>query len=376
MYVIGSLAVGGAERQLVMLASALAARGLPVSVFVLEGGGPLEADLARAGVAVVHGGYDSRASFAGKLIRLARAQARLMVALLRNRPAALHAFLPFAGLLAVIAGKITRAPKIVVARRALGTHQDRHPYWRRVDRWVARHADVITANANAVAEDTVRRESVSPAKIRIIPNGIDCAKFDAAREERGATRSALGLGPDDVAFVCVANLIPYKGHRDLVEAFAIVARTEPRCRLFLVGADRGIGAALAAQAAELGISRHVTALGFRAEVAPLLSAMDLAVLASHEEGMSNALLEYLAAGLPVVATRVGGNSEILEGLPGCHLVPARDASSLAAALLDALRDVGDEAARQVRQETVTRRHSVNAMVAAHMELYGFTRGGS
>lgn len=369
LYVIGSLAIGGAERQLATLACQLAARGCPVAAFVLEGGGPLTADLDRAGVMVIDGGYDSGATFPGKLARLARAELRLVVALLQRRPTILHAFLPLAGLLAVVAGKVARTPRVLVARRALATHQDRHPYWRRVDRWVARHVDVITANALAVAVDTAQRDGVLLANIRVIPNGIDTGPFDAARPMRTSNRTRLGIGANDVAFVCVANLIPYKGHLDLLAAFALVIRVHPEARLFLVGADRGIGAALAGRASELKIASAVMQLGHRDDIPAILDAMDVAVLASHEEGMSNAILEYLAAGLPIVATRVGGTPEILEGLPGCHLVAREDPDSLAGAMMKALAEFEDSATRTVRRQSAARRFSIDAMVEKHLALY-------
>jgi len=149
-----------------------------------------------------------------------------------------------------------------------------------------------------------------------------------------------------------------------------VAQKRPQARLFLVGADRGIGASLQMQAADLAIRSRVTQLGHRDDIAALLGAMDLGVLASHEEGLPNAILEYLAAGLPVVATEVGGTAEALAGVPGCRLVAARDIEGLAAAMLDLLPEVSNRELSSVRRQSVTRRFSVDAMVQRHLELYG------
>jgi glycosyltransferase involved in cell wall biosynthesis len=319
---------------------------------------------------VIAGGYDSRVSFVGKLLRLARAEVRLVLALARRKVATVHAFLPLAGFLAVVAGKLTRTPQVIVARRALGTHQDRHPRWRAVDRWVARHADVITANAQAVAEDTARREGIPVAKIRVIPNGLDLSPFDPDAERRKSMRTQLALGDNDVAIVCVANLIAYKGHSDLIDAFAIVARNHADARLFLVGDDRGIGQSLHRRAREAGIASRIVHLGHRSDIPAVLNAMDIAVLASHEEGMSNAVIEYLAAGLPVVATNVGGTPEILDALPGCHLVPPSHPESLVTGMLDALAQFEDGTQRNVRRQSAARRFSVAAMVERHLTLYG------
>jgi glycosyltransferase involved in cell wall biosynthesis len=102
----------------------------------------------------------------------------------------------------------------------------------------------------------------------------------------------------------------------------------------------------------------------------LLSAMDLGVMSSHEEGFSNALLEKLAAGLPVVATNVGGNPEALEGMPDCILVQPQDPDDLARGLTAAIGNLGaDDQNRKIRQSLVRERYSVDAMVDAYERLY-------
>jgi glycosyltransferase involved in cell wall biosynthesis len=183
-------------------------------------------------------------------------------------------------------------------------------------------------------------------------------------------RGSLGLFDDQLAIVMVANLIPYKGHQDLIAAFAGVASEDPRLRLFLIGEDRGISSELSRDASERGVGDRVHFLGQRADVAPLLSAMDLGVMASHEEGSSNALLEKLAAGLPVVATDVGGNPEALADMPNCLLVRPQDPEDLARGLRLAIgRLSADEPNRATRRKLVRERYSVDAMVDAYEGLY-------
>lgn len=370
MLIIGSLDVGGAELQLVMLAAGLVARGYAVQVFALDADGPLRSQLQQAGATVVDGGYTTAVSLLQKLLGLSRALWRLWVRLLEWRPCVVHAFLPMAGLFAVVAGRLAFVPRIVVGRRALGTHQDRHPYWRSVDRIVSSLAHAITANSVAVARDTAARDGVALDKIVVIPNGIDTTCFASAAVERKAVRGQLDLRDDQVAIVCVANLIAYKGHLDLIDAFAIVRRAEPGSRLFLIGADRGEGAALNERMKVLGVADGVVELGYRSDVASLLAAMDIAVLPSHEEGLSNALLEYLAAGLPVVATAVGGNEEVVGGIPGCRLVPARAPTLLAEALIAGIRFDRGPSAGEARKQAVADRFSRDGMVARHLEVYG------
>ncbi len=125
-----------------------------------------------------------------------------------------------------------------------------------------------------------------------------------------------------------------------------------------------------AEAARLDIADRVTLMGQRGDVPALLSAMDLGVLASHEEGFSNALLEKLAVGLPVVATDVGGNPEALQDMPDCILVKPEDVHDLARGLTQAINTLGANGHnRKVRQRLVRDRYSVDAMIDAYERLY-------
>jgi glycosyltransferase involved in cell wall biosynthesis len=229
---------------------------------------------------------------------------------------------------------------------------------------------VITANSRAVASDTQARDGYDVLRIAVIPNGLDFNRLDEARHHRDETRSKLELSEADIAIAMVANLIPYKGHRELIEAFARVAADDPRLKLFLIGQDRGIEQDLIGDARRLGVADRVNLMGQRNDVPTLLTAMDLGVMSSHEEGFSNALLEKLAAGLPVVATNVGGNPEALEGMPDCILVEPQDADDLARGLAEAIGNLGaDDQSRKIRQSRVRERYSVDAMVDAYERLY-------
>lgn len=371
LFVLGSLAVGGTETQLALLAEGLTMRGWAVEIFLLEKSGALIERLEQAGVQVSDGGYATgRGPKIGKLVSVIGCELRLFWRALRSRPDVMHGFLPLANFMSALAARITFIPLLVTSKRALGNHQERLKVWKRLDRTANALSDVVTANSQAVARDTEARDNYDASRIVVIPNGLDFSRLDAAAGHRDEARDDLGLSSSDVAVVMVANLIHYKGHLDLIEAFARVASGDPRLKLFLIGQDRGVAKDLISRAAQLGVTDRINLLGSRDDVPRLLSAMDLGVLSSHEEGFSNALLEKLAAGLPVVATDAGGNREALAGMPDCVLVRPHDADDLARGLAEVIGSLGaDDRNRKIRQRSIHERYSVDAMVDAYERIY-------
>jgi glycosyltransferase involved in cell wall biosynthesis len=370
LFVIGSLGVGGAESQMAALMRGLADRDWRCELFALEPMGPLREVMESYGVVIHDGGYDCSGKRWRRVLQLVRALYRLISLSLRTKPDVLHAYLPLTNFLGALAGRMSGVGLVITSRRALGTHQDRHPLWKPFDRAANLLSHYVTANSRAVAADTIRRDGVDPKKLRLIFNGIDFEKFEKAAGKREMVRQAFGMGPADLGVVAVGNLISYKGHADLVSAWSDVVKAYPSARLFLVGEDRGIGDDLRRMAEELKISNQLALLGRRGDVAEVMAGMDVFVMPSHEEGFSNALLEAMASGLATVATEVGGNPEALEGGRLGILVPPRDPASLAAALKNLLAnrgarlEFGEHAKRAVREK-----YTVAAMVDAHVALY-------
>jgi glycosyltransferase involved in cell wall biosynthesis len=364
---VGSLTIGGTEKQLLMLAKGLKDRGWSVAIFALDASGILANEFKAADICVLDGGYRSSFSRPRKIATLLFCQIKLVAILVRNRPQVVQGFLPIVTFITSLAGFLTRVPLNVISKRALGTHQDRIPLLKWLDRAANGLADVITANSAAVADDTAGRDKYPRAKILVIPNGLDFAAINRSLALRERARNSLGIAADEIALVTVANLIPYKGHADLIRAFARVAH--PRLKLFLAGRDDGIGPTLGELAQSLGVSDRIVRLGQRSDVPFVLAAMDVGVMASDQEGLSNAVLEKLAIGLPVVATSAGGNREALEGMPGCILVRPHDPADLARGISSVihLHSSGDE--RDLRRKLARERYSVEKMIDAHERLY-------
>ena len=230
--------------------------------------------------------------------------------------------------------------------------------------------DRVLAPSGIILDALAAEGRVPAARCLAIPNGVDLERFrPAAPGEREALRRAAGLPAGALLIACVANLTPVKRHADLLDAFALVRQASPRAQLLLAGSGP-LEAELRAQAAALGIAACVHFLGPIQAVKETWRMADLAVLASSSEGLSNSLLEAQACGLAVVATKVGGNPDlVIEGHTGC-LVPPHDPSSLAAALLALANDPARRAefGAAARQRTVER-HAPARMVAAYDALY-------
>lgn len=224
---------------------------------------------------------------------------------------------------------------VVSSRRNIG-------YWH--NRWDLRKLRMLNsvtdwhlANSEAARRHTAEAERVDPARILVIPNAVDTDRFRPPRNGEAAAELPPGLLAGDPLIGCVANLRPVKGQDVLVRAFASIAGELPGARLVLIG-EGPEREPLQRLAASLDVAERVAFLGSREDVPRLLRRLDVGVLSSRSESFSNTLLEYLATGLPTVATRTGGSSELpLES--GCaRLVPPDDAEGLAKALLAVCRD--------------------------------------
>ncbi len=370
LVVVGALGVGGTENHLLQVLPRLAAHGIDIRVRALSGGGPIAGRLRAAGVAVTTpSDAPPPRALARRLVAGLRAWPSLLAMRRGWRPHVVHFFLSEPYLLGVWPFLGGTRIKRVMSRRSLNLYQRARPALARLEHWLHGRMDALVGNAQAVLADLVA-EGVPRAKLELIRNGIDLSRFAPDDAARRAKRAALGLAADEVAVVCVANLIAYKGHADLVDAIAALPAGSATARVFCAGRDDGIGAALRARAEQAGVAAKFVWLGPHDDVPGLLAAADIAVLASHEEGFPNAAIEAMAAGLPLAATRAGGIPEaVVEGVTGL-LVPPRDPAALAAALACL---IGDPALRaelgKAGRARATAEFGVDSCVAAYAALY-------
>jgi L-malate glycosyltransferase len=241
---------------------------------------------------------------------------------------------------------------------------------RGIFRLVNHRFDLVIAPARAILAQLVRSEGVEPQRTRCLPNGVDCKRFQPVNPaQRQALRAELGLPADGYLFACVARMVPVKRHCDLLDGFAVVARSFPQARLVLVG--RGpLEKDLRAQVARLDLVEQVIFLGEGRDMEHLWPLFDACLLTSSTEGLSNAILEAMASGLPTIATAVGGNPELIDSHRTGILVPPFSVEVLAEAMFELVSrpDHGRAMGRQARARA-ERDFSLPAMVDAYSGFY-------
>lgn len=360
-HVVENLERGGLERMVIDLVGAQRAAGHRCRVACLYEPGALARELESQGVEV-HACRKRGGADVGALRRLRE--------WLRVSPGAIvHTHNANAHYHMVAAGLGLPLSRTINTRHGMGAAQPRsRGEW--LYRRTMRRTDIVAAVCEA-ARLRFAQQGVRPRnRLLAVPNGIRVEAFASASQERRlALRNVLGLDADVRIVASVGRLNPIKDQATLLRAFAGTHAQWPDTALVLVG-DGALREALRSQAAALGIADAVRFLGDRSDVRQLLQGFDLFVLSSLSEGYSMALLEACASALPIVATDVGGNREIVVDGRNGALVPPGDADALAGAMSALLRDP-ERAGRMglAGRDWALREASIETMAARYELLY-------
>jgi len=292
---------------------------------------------------------------------------RDLVKLIRNRRVAvLHTHEFFMNTLGLMASWLTGVPLVatVHGRNYYSDRARRRVAYRLVGRFAGQMVTVSEANKRFLAE----RVGIPARRIQVIPNGVPLDDRPGAAT-LSALRESLGIDQHHTVVGTVGSLYPVKGHKYLMDAVPSVLGRFPQTVFVIIGQGR-LREELEAHAARLGVAANLRFLGHREDVHDLLSICDIFVLPSLSEGMPLALLEAMAAGLPAVATRVGGVTEVLEDRKTGLLVPSGDSDALADTIMTLLanpslaKELG-EAARRIAET----RFALPGMVGAYEGIY-------
>jgi glycosyltransferase involved in cell wall biosynthesis len=332
LHVITTLDVGGAEMHLLAQVRGQSARGHEVRVAYLKGFGTLERDFLAAGAKAVAG----VGAGAGLLPRL---WPHLRWAEI------VHSHLLKADMATAVAATLAGRRAGLIASK----HNDEQVLERPLVSFVHGLVGALPQRTICLSDHVARfieeHGRIRRAKLVRIYYGVDPAPFALAASDGAArleARRELGVADDEVVFICVARFAPQKAHDVLLRAMAKLVQRAPRVRLLLVGDDPfGDGRTRAERlAAELELGDRVLFAGIRRDVPRLLAASDCFVMCSLWEGLGLVFLEAMAAGLPVVATRVSATPEVVDADVTGLLVPPRDEAALADAMERLARDAG------------------------------------
>jgi glycosyltransferase involved in cell wall biosynthesis len=338
-YLIGTLCVGGAERHLSYVLPELRKRGWEIIVLTLstQVKGDLVPYLRENGIIVKTLPKFFGLSFLpqpiGRCIRLAANFFRLSIDFLIDRESITHFFLPAAYIMGMTAAKITFLPAAkIMSRRSMNYYQQKRKLFFYLERYLHKQNDFVLGNSKGVVNQLHEEEGVPLSKLGLIYNGIETSNLQEFNND--AFRNELCVNTDTYLIVIVANLLPYKGHEDLLNALSkINPNLGDNWRLCVVGRDNGLLPKLKKLVSSLKLNDKILWLGSRNDVYNILATANLGVLCSHEEGFSNAIIESMSMGLPMVVTDVGGNSEaIIEKQCGL-VVPPKSPEMLANAIL-------------------------------------------
>jgi glycosyltransferase involved in cell wall biosynthesis len=352
LYLITELSTGGAQAALLHLLEGLdRERYTPTVACLYNGDGAVAREIRALGIDV----FDAQMRRKIDLLALLRLYRHIR----RVCPAILHTSLFHANLPGRILGRLAGVPVIICSERTMAMEGE----WRyRFNRWTIGLVDCVIAVSANVRDFCVSHIGLPPEKLGVIYNGVQVPETSASPRE---ARAKLGLPLDGQVIGTVSRLYLVKGIDFLIRALAQM----DDAALAIVG-DGPERAALETLADTLGVAGRIHWTGHRRDVPTLLPAFDLYVQPSLHEGMSNTILEAMAAGLPVVATAVGGTPEVVDdGVTGL-LVPPRDPDALAGVIVRLLRDL-DLRRKMGRagQERVRRHFSLEQMVRQTQALY-------
>jgi glycosyltransferase involved in cell wall biosynthesis len=366
--------VGGTEKQVANLSKRIDRESFDLSFACLKRWGVLLDEIeGRQGLAVAE--YPLSSFYEPNALWQ---QFRFARALRKSGTQIVHSYNFYGNMFSIPAARLAGVPCVIASIRDMGVHNT--PFQLKAQRWVCKLADRVMVNAGAI-RDWLVEQGYDARKIVVIRNGVDTSRF-VPRNDGAALRRELGL-PSRVPLVTMlARINPKKGIDTFIEAAALIRARHPEAYFLAVGesftrdadgvvhVDASYKRSLQEQVDRLGLTERFRFAGLRNDVPQVLAAAAVSVLPSLSEGISNTLLESMVAGVPVVASRVGGTPEVITHGQHGLLVEPRDPQGLAEAVSAILDDpaLAERLSRQARARMVAE-FSFEAVVHRTEDLY-------
>lgn len=333
--IIGSLRRGGAEIQLLEILPRLNSDKFNLEVLLLSTRGELANKFEEKGISVVDPCYDTKAeklNILSRFIRFIIVLSQLFSYFLIKRPDVVHFFLPQSYCLGMPVAIISGIKLRLMSRLSLNNYRLQRSWMWQLEKILHMFATKIIVNSESIKRQLIDTENVPEEKISRIYSGISVNNSSTNKVD---TRKKLGLDQNSLILIMVANLIPYKGHVDLIKALGLISEKMPNeWKMIFVGRDDGIKEELINETIEQGINKHCLFFHPDGDISDYYSAADIGILSSHEEGFSIAILEGMRSKLPMVVTNVGGNAEAVINNETGIVVPVRDCVAMSEAILE------------------------------------------
>ena len=313
--IIGSLNVGGTEKQLIKIVNALSKKNWKIEIITLQEKGILNKYLNKK---IVSNNLNIKSSF--KLIKLIKITYKLVKIFKKNPSTLTHFFLPQAYIIGMISSIISQAKcKLIMSRRSLNLYQNKNFLYKTIERLLHKKVNKILVNSNVIRKQLINEEKVNKNKIKLIYNGVSVNNKKIKKK-------------NNFNIVIIANLIPYKNHRILLKSLELIKDKLPKnWKLYCIGRDDGIKKELIKLSNQLSISKNIIWVE-TLKLKNILSNCKIGILCSKEEGFPNAILEYFASKLPVITSNVGGCKEIVKNKKNGLIIEKNNSVKLSKAI--------------------------------------------
>ena len=342
-FFIGSLGIGGTEKQLLNLINSLDKKKFKIDLYLLmKEKGDLFVDLdSSVRVFLPKYKFESILShFLNFIVNYFRIS--------KTRPEIIHCFLPLAYLMGGLIGILNNHQNIIMSRRSLNDYQKRFKFFpvRRIELFLHKKIKLIIANSNAVKKNLID-EGAPKEKLRVIYNGFINTKYNH-KESRAKLKESLAIKRNSFVFLVLANLIPYKNHKLVIGAADLLRKlTKKNFKIIFLGSGQR---------------------KYKLSLKNMIKERGVGISSSLEEGLSNSLIEFISLGIPTIATKVGGNSEITNNRNG-FLIESNNEEQLMKAMKSFMLDKKLQNKKSLISKNDSKKFSLNKMVENHIALY-------
>ena len=363
-YFIGSLGLGGTEKQLLELVNSLDKEKFKIDLYILDEKGDLFKKLDQT-IKV----YLPIFTFKSKLRHLLNFIVNCY-RVRKTKPDIIHCFLPFAYLMGGFIGLFTKNENIIMSRRSLNNYQKKFKFFpiSRIENFLHERISLIITNASAVKRNLIE-EGASDKKIKVIFNGFIKPK-SAQNETVAILKKKLGIKKNCFVFLVLANLIPYKNHKLVIEAAeSLIKLTKKDFKIIFLGSGTDdYQLFLKKLVKNKKIQKYFSFKDATIYTQNFFKITDVGISSSYEEGLSNSLIEFISFGIPTIATEVGGNSEITNNENG-FLIKNNSKDELVSAMKTLMLNRKLLLTKSIKSREDSKKFLLNKMIINHNNVY-------